>query len=396
MSASWLPNNANLLHFAAVAWWVAVALLLYVYAGYPLLLAALALFSRRRRPEPGCLPTLSLLIAAHNEEAGIEKKLEQTLTLDYPPDKMEILVLSDGSTDRTDAIVESFTDPRVRLVRVEPRLGKTHAQNFGARRARGEILVFSDATTVYHPQALRYLACNYQEPRVGAVSGRYQYFDPEGDSPTGLGTVAFWNYENWIKTLQSRIQTISGCCGCIYSVRRSLYTELAPEIISDLVQPLWVIQKGYRVVFEDRALAYEQTTQSTAEEFSMRVRVVTRGMRGLLSVPDLFQPWKHPWVCFQLVSHKVLRWLVPVFLFVLLAASTAQADRPFYFYAFLLQVAFYQAALLSVRFPLHRRWKLLGIPLYFCTLNAAALLSLIELLRGRKYAIWQPVRNKSR
>src|SRR2546427_528553 len=301
MSASWLPNNANLLHFAAVAWWVAVALLLYVYAGYPLLLAALALFSRRRRPEPGCLPTLSLLIAAH-----------------------------------------------------------------------------------------------YQEPRVGAVSGRYQYFDPEGDSPTGLGTVAFWNYENWIKTLQSRIQTISGCCGCIYSVRRSLYTELAPEIISDLVQPLWVIQKGYRVVFEDRALAYEQTTQSTAEEFSMRVRVVTRGMRGLLSVPDLFIPWKRPWVCFQLVSHKVLRWLVPVFLFVLLAASTAQADRPFYFYAFLLQVAFYQAALLSVRFPLHRRWKLLGIPLYFCTLNAAALLSLIELLRGRKYAIWQPVRNKSR
>src|SRR2546426_7014097 len=102
MSASWLPNNANLLHFAAVAWWVAVALLLYVYAGYPLLLAALALFSRRRRPEPGCLPTLSILIAAHNEEAGIEKKLEQTLTLDYPPDKMEILVLSDGSTDRTD------------------------------------------------------------------------------------------------------------------------------------------------------------------------------------------------------------------------------------------------------------------------------------------------------
>src|SRR2546427_6023194 len=135
MSASWLPNNANLLHFAAVAWWVAVALLLYVYAGYPLLLPALALFCRRRRPEPGCLPTLSILIAAHNEEAGIEKKLEQTLTLDYPPDKMEILVLSDGSTDRTDAIVESFADPRVRLVRVEPRLGKTHAQNFGARRA---------------------------------------------------------------------------------------------------------------------------------------------------------------------------------------------------------------------------------------------------------------------
>ena len=260
------------------------------------------------------------------------------------------------------------------------------------RQARGEVLVFSDATTVYHPMALRYLACNYAVPEVGAASGRYQYFDPQGHSPTGLGTVAFWNYENFIKMLQSRIRTISGCCGCIYSVRRAAYTELAPEIISDLVQPLWVLQKGYRVVFEDRALAYEETTQSTAEEFSMRVRVVTRGMRGLLSVPELFKPWKYGWVCFQLVSHKVMRWLVPLFLAILLAASVALAGWPFYFWMFLLQVAFYLAALLSTVLPLHRRWKLLGIPLYFCTLNAAALLSLIELLRGRKYAVWQPVR----
>ncbi len=392
MNASWMPSSVSLLHAAEVVLWVAAGLLFYVYAGYPLLLAVLAAFFRWRRPEPDYLPTLSILIAAHNEEHGIAKKLDQTLALDYPADKMEILVLSDGSTDRTDEIVRSFTDPRVRLVRVEPRRGKTNAQNFGVRQAHGEVLVFSDATTVYHPQALRYLACNYQDPRVGAVSGRYQYFDPAGHSPTGLGTVAFWNYENLIKTLQSRIRTITGCCGCIYSVRRSVYTELAPDIISDLVQPLWVIQKGYRVGFEDRALAYEETTQSTAEEFSMRVRVVTRAMRGLLSVPDLFKPWKHTWVTFQLVSHKVLRWLVTLYLVVLLAASAALAGQPFYHVLFLLQLAFYLAALLSIALPLHRRWKLLGIPLYFCTLNAAAVLSLIELLRGKKYAIWQPVR----
>ncbi len=392
MNVSWLPNNASQLHLAAVVFWTTVALLFYVYAGYPLVLAVLSIFARRRRPEAGHTPSLSILIAAHNEEAGIARKIEQTLALDYPADKIEILVLSDGSTDGTDAIVRSFTDPRVRLVRVEPRRGKTNAQNFGVRQARGEVLVFSDATTVYHPQALRYLACNYADPNVGAVSGRYQYFDPQGNSPTGLGTVAFWNYENLIKTFQSRIQTISGCCGCIYSVRRALYTELAPEIISDLVQPLWVIQKGYRVVFEDRALAYEETTQSTAEEFSMRVRVVTRGMRGLLSVPDLFKPWKHGWVCFQLVSHKVMRWMVALFLMALLVSSAMLSRQPFYLYLFLLQAAFYLAALLSVTFPLHRRWKLLGIPLYFCTLNAAALLSLIEVLRGKKYATWQPVR----
>ncbi len=392
MNVSWMPSSVNLRHAAEVAFWIAASLLFYVYAGYPLLLAALAMFFRRRRPEPGYQPTLSVLIAAHNEENGIAKKLEQTLALDYPADKMEILVLSDGSTDRTDEIVQSFTDPRVRLVRVEPRRGKTNAQNFGVRRAHGEVLIFSDATTVYHPQALRYLACNYQDPHVGAVSGRYQYFDPAGNSPTGLGTMAFWNYENLIKTFQSRIRTITGCCGCIYSVRRAAYTELAPDIISDLVQPLWVIQKGYRVMFEDRALAYEETTQSTAEEFSMRVRVVTRAMRGLLSVPGLFKLRKHAWTTFQLLSHKVLRWLVALFLVVLLAASAALAGRPFYRALLLLQLAFYLAALLSTVLPLHRRWKLLGIPLYFCTLNAAAALSLIELLRGRKYAIWQPVR----
>jgi cellulose synthase/poly-beta-1,6-N-acetylglucosamine synthase-like glycosyltransferase len=179
---------------------------------------------------------------------------------------------------------------------MQERRGKTHAQNEGVKACNGEIVVFSDATTIYHPLALRYLACNYEDLTVGAVSGRYQYFDPEGRSPTGSGTIAFWNYENWIKALQSRIKTITGCCGCIYSVRRSVYTELPDNIISDLVQPLWVISKGYRVLFDDRALAYEETTKSTGEEFSMRVRVVTRAMRGLWTVADLLKPWKHAWV----------------------------------------------------------------------------------------------------
>jgi cellulose synthase/poly-beta-1,6-N-acetylglucosamine synthase-like glycosyltransferase len=381
-----------------VAWafWLAAALLFYAYAGYPLLLSLLAPLRRRRRPDADYTPMLSVLIAAHNEEAGIARKIADTLALDYPPEKLEILVLSDGSTDRTDAVVQSFTDARVRLVRVEPRRGKTNAQNHGVREARGEVLVFSDATTAYHPQALRWLAANYRDPRVGAVSGHYKYFDASGNSPTGLGTIAFWNYENWIKMLQSRLGTITGCCGCIYSVRRALYTELDPGIISDLVQPLWVIQKGYRVVFEDRALAYEETTQSAAEEFSMRVRVVTRGMRGLLSVPDLFKPWKHPWVSFQLVSHKVLRWFVPVFLMVLFASSAALVSLPFYRWCFLLQTVFYLLALLSSVLRFHRVWKGLGVPFYFCTVNAAALVSLWELLRGRNYAVWQPTRKPHR
>ncbi|HTC92423.1 MAG TPA: glycosyltransferase family 2 protein [Terriglobales bacterium] len=377
---------------AKIIFFGAALTLFYVYVGYPVLLSLLALLHRRVRPQPGYTPNISILIAACNEEANIHQKLKQTLALDYPAEKMEVLVLSDGSEDRTDEIVQQFGDSRVRLIRIPQRQGKTNAQNHGVRYAQGEVLVFSDATTVYHPQALRYLTANYEDEKVGAVSGRYQYFDSEQASPTGLGTIVFWNYENNIKVQQSRISTLTGCCGCIYSVRKSSYTELASDVISDLVQPLWVIRKGYRVVFEDRALAYEQTTESTSEEFFMRVRVITRGMRGLLSVPDLLKPWKYGWIAFQLFSHKILRWLVPVFLLMLLGSNVALRHEHYFRFLLLAQAFFYLFAVMQTIVPLHRRWKLLGVPLYFCTLNAAALFSTIELLRGRKYVVWQPVR----
>jgi cellulose synthase/poly-beta-1,6-N-acetylglucosamine synthase-like glycosyltransferase len=377
---------------ARVIFWLAAFLLFYVYAGYPLLLALVGLFVRRPRAEAGYTPKISVLIAAYNEEEAIERKIQQTLALEYPHGKLEVLVLSDCSTDRTDEIVSTFPDTRVRLVRMPERRGKTFAQNYGVKEANGEVIIFSDATAIYHPKALLYLACNYQDASVGAVSGRYQYFDPGEQSPTGLGSVAFWNYENLIKKMQSRIRTITGCCGCIYSVRKTAYTELPVDIISDLVQPLQAIKKGYRVLFEDRALAYEETTQSTGEEFSMRVRVVTRAMRGLLSVSDLLMPWKFAWPAFQLWSHKIMRWMVPLFLIILLAANLALLDSPLYRITLAMQLFFYVAALLNMLLPLHRQWKPLGIPLFFCTLNAAALVSMLEICRGRKYVTWQTVR----
>jgi cellulose synthase/poly-beta-1,6-N-acetylglucosamine synthase-like glycosyltransferase len=373
--------------------WINLGALLYIYAGYPALLALLAVFKTRARASVDYVPTISLLIAAYNEEAGIQRKIEQTLALDYPAEKVEIVVLSDCSTDRTDEIVTNFADPRVRLLRASHRKGKTNVQNLGAAVARGEVLVFSDATTLYHSKSLRYLAANYADPSVGAVSGRYQYFDPEGTSPTGAGTIAFWNYENLIKRMQSSIRTISGCCGCIYSIRRSAYTPLDPELISDLVQPLRAIEKGYRVVFEDRALAFEQTTKSSEEEFSMRVRVVTRGIRGILSVPGLLNPLKHSWVCFQLLSHKVLRWLVPIWLLFLLLCSAALREHAGYSLFFLIQVIFYAVVWLIFLLSLHRVWKPLGIPVYFCIVNLAALCSILEVLRGRKYVFWETVRS---
>ena len=382
-----------LIKIASIATAVAVLALFYIYIGYPLLLAAIAAFVRRKRPDTGHCPRLTVLISAYNEEASIERKLRETLALEYPQDRLEILVVSDGSTDRTDEIVQAFTDSRVRLLRVNGRRGKTYAQNQGVAASSGDIIVFSDATAVYHPQALLYLACNYADPGVGAVSGRYQYFDPDGKSPTGLGSIAFWNYENTIKKLQSKILTLTGCSGCIYSVRRDLYVPLPADACSDLVEPLCIVRNRYRVAFEDRALAYELTTKTSSQEFRMRVRVATRGMRGVVSVGELLRPWQFGWVSFQLLSHKLLRWMASVFLLILFFATgvIAFASLPFAVF-FTLQALFYAIALVSLLIPFHTAWKPLGLPLFFCTLNAAALMGMIELLRGNKYTVWETIR----
>jgi cellulose synthase/poly-beta-1,6-N-acetylglucosamine synthase-like glycosyltransferase len=369
-----------------------VALLVYVYAGYPILLAFVSAFFRRKRPDPGHTPPLSVLICAYNEEAAIARKIQQTLALEYPPDKLQVLVVSDGSTDRTDEVVRGFGDPRVELLRVEGRTGKTIAQNRGVEHCRGDIIVFSDATAIYHPKALVYLAANYADPRVGAVSGRYKYFDPADDSPTGLGSVAFWNYENLIKLFQSRIATLTGCSGCIYSVGRSNYVPLPADACSDLVEPLSIVRNGYRVAFEDRALAYEETTRDSKQEFRMRVRVATRGMRGLLSVPELLTPWRHPWTAFQLFSHKILRWMVPVLLMILFASTAMNLDARVFQALFGAQVLFYALGLASAKFSFHRHWKVLGIPLFFCTLNAAMFMGMLQVIRGHKFTTWETVR----
>lgn len=365
--------------------------LFYVYGGYPALLWLLARARKPMRVRPSAAPGISLIIAAHNEGAHLRRKIEATLRLDYPRDRLEIIVASDGSTDGTDAIAREFAGEGVQLLRIPERGGKTNAQNHAALLARNEILVFSDATTLFHGEALRRLAGNYADLRVGAVSGRYQYFDATGSS-TAAGSICFWSFENRIKALQSRLGTLTGCSGCIYSVRRSLYTPLPAGIISDLVQPLHVLLQGFRVVFEPRALAWEESTPDAEDELRMRVRVITRGIRGLLSVPALLAPWRHPWVAFQLWSHKILRWCTPLFLLLIFAGNLLLVDRPVFQFTLMLQLGFYLSALALAALPERRRPRLLSLPLYLCTINAAGLISLFQLLQGRDFTAWQPSR----
>jgi cellulose synthase/poly-beta-1,6-N-acetylglucosamine synthase-like glycosyltransferase len=373
--------------------WTSAGAMLYAYAGYSLLLPLIALFWRNPVRRGDIEPMVTYLITAYNEEKDIGKKLEEVLSLDYPRRKMEIIVASDGSTDRTDEIVRRYAGRGVILKRVEGRLGKTATQNEAMKVARGEIVIFSDATTTYDKAAIRKIVRNYNDPTVGAVSGRYEYTNPTG-APVGVGTVLFWKYENFIKGLQTRIKTITGCCGCIYSVRKDLYVPLPPDIISDLVEPLKIVENGYRIVFESEAVAHEVTTEKASEEFSMRIRVISRAMRGIWSVRGLLNPRRYPFVSFQLLSHKILRWMVPFFLLVLLVSNYFLLGEPLYDLVFIAQVLCYGAAIVGlVMGSFGWRLRLLAVPLYFCVVNAASICAFVLTLTGKKTVVWETARN---
>jgi cellulose synthase/poly-beta-1,6-N-acetylglucosamine synthase-like glycosyltransferase len=376
-----------------ILFWISISLIIYTYVGYPLVTLIYSLFVKNLVNKQDIEPKVTFLITAYNEEKNVRQKLENTISLDYPKEKLEVMVASDGSTDKTDEIVKEFSDRGVILHRVEGRLGKTATQNSAVKISRGEIIVFSDAASMYDPGAIHALVKNYADPKVGAVSGMYNYLD-ENASSAGLGKILFWKLENFIKSRQTRIKTITGCCGCIYSVRKDLYSDLPPHIISDLVEPLTILKKGYRIVFEPSALALEETAGDTEEEFKMRIRVIVRGMNGMLFVRSLFNPFKYPFVSFQLISHKLLRWMVPIFaIFALISNAFLITTSPFYTILFFGQLIFYALAVIGYikeKQGIHK--KIFYLPLYFCTVNLASLISMFKVLRKENIVTWQTKR----
>lgn len=372
--------------------WISIFTVFYTYAGYSLFIMLLSRFFNKKVNKGAIEPSVTFLITAYNEEKNIAQKLENTLQLDYPENKLEILVASDGSTDRTDEIVRGFARRGVKLVRVEGRVGKTETQNQAVKKASGDIIIFSDATTRYEKANIKNFVRNYNDPTVGAVSGRYEYYNPTG-ATIGIGNILFWKFENFIKSSQTRIKTITGCCGCIYSVRRALYEPLPPDIISDLVEPLKILEKGYRIAFEPEAVAYEETTEKASEEFHMRIRVISRGMRGLLYMKKLFNPLRYGFVSFQLFSHKLLRWLMPIFMAAILISNIFLLGSTFYNVIFALQAVFYAMALAAwLGEKANIRFKVLSIPLYFSTVNIASLISLYKTIKGYKAVTWETQR----
>lgn len=378
---------------AELVFWMSTAALFYTYVGYPLLLVITSKLRPRLVRRSDWTPTVTVIITAFNEECALAAKLGNTLALDYPHGSLEVIVASDCSSDRTDDIAREFSGRGVLLHRQPDRLGKTAAQNAAVERATGEIIVFSDATTIYQRDVLRTLMPNFADPTVGCVSGRVIYTDL-AKSSVGHGTQSYWNYEFLLKKHESSVCSLIGVCGCLYAVRRSAYIPLYHEACSDFVIATKMVEQGLRAVYEPDAVCREETNIRADKEFNTRVRIMTQTFADLWRNRAMLNPFTSGFYAIELLSHKVMRYLVPLFLVLTMATAGILAPRSLSF-AFILaaQVGVYAAAALAVlleRVGLHSR--LLAIPQYFVLGNLASLIAFYQFLRGERYARWEPIR----
>jgi cellulose synthase/poly-beta-1,6-N-acetylglucosamine synthase-like glycosyltransferase len=372
---------------ASVGLWLCLAVIAYVYAGYPATLLA-------RRPRPlrpastPVQPSVSVVIAAFNEASNIEPTVRDKLAQDYPSELLEVIVVSDNSSDGTDEIVRSIDDPRLRLLRQEPRQGKTAALNRAVAAATGEIIVFSDANSRYEPDTVRRLVSTFDDPKVGYVTGRLVYENP-GETAVGAGSGMYIAYENWLRRLETRSGSIVGVNGGVDAVRRCLYSEMRSDHLPDFVLPLRVVQAGHRVVYNQDAVAHEAALPRHGDEFRMRVRVSLRALNALVGCRQLFLP-RYGFFAFQLAAHKLLRYLAAIPLGGALLCNLALAARPAYALLLLTQLACYSLAVVGWTFRGTIRARVVFVPFYFCLINVAAVTAVIGFLRGHRPVVWTP------
>jgi glycosyltransferase involved in cell wall biosynthesis len=379
---------------AQAAFWVCLGWVAYIYVGYPVLVWALAKAAPRDIDKAGIEPHVTALIAAFNEAREIERTVRNKLEQDYPAERLDVIVISDGSNDGTDEIVQRIaasTGGRLRLLRQDPRQGKTMALNKAVPQAAGEILVFSDANSIYARDAVRQLVRNFADPSVGYVTGQMVYTNPDG-SGLGEGSGAYMRYENMLRVLETRLGSVVGVDGGIDAVRRTLYVPMRADQLPDFVLPLNVVEQGRRAVYEPAAKVYEAALGAAGDEFRMRVRVSLRALWALFDKRGLLNPLRHPLFAWQLVSHKVLRYTAFVPLSALLGFSGWIAgDHPLYAGFFGLQlVAYGLAAAGPALTRLRRAPSGLLAPYYFVLLNVACAAAFWKFMGGQKMVTWKP------
>lgn len=364
----------------SIIYWIAVSMPLYAYVGYPLVLLGLGLIIRRPVKKAHIQPWLSLLIPARNEARVIERKIRNSLALEYPADRLEVVIVSDGSTDETVAIARRFERAgRVRVIAFAKNRGKMAVLNAAVAELRGEIVVFSDASALLAPDSVRRLVDNFADPSVGAASGHYQVIRP-ADVNIGASENLYWKYETFLKTQESQLSSTLGGHGQLHAIRKELYPFPPAETINDdYVIPLAVLSRGFRAVYEPAALVYEEAREMTG--FARRIRIMAGNLQQLRRFP------LQPLPLFFFLSHKVFRLLAPFAMIAALIANLFLLGALVYVALFGAQLAFYTLAVFGLTGRL--RPRALSLPFYFCMVNFAAFFGLYHALTRRKGMVWK-------
>ena len=372
--------------------WGSVFLVAYPYTAYPLLVMCWGALRPRIIRRAPFETSVTVLIPAYNEARALAKTLDAMLAQDYPIQKIQILVVSDASDDGTDEIVRSYSHKGVSLLRQSQRGGKALALNAAVRQAMGDIIVFSDANSRFAPDAVRNLVMNFADPDVGYATGSLG-LSSDSPSVSGAGISAYMLYETFLRIRESRVGSVIGVNGGCDAIRRSLYSDIPGDLITDFVLPLRVIAAGHRVVFDPQARSFEESNSELRSEFGMRSRVALRALQGLMHMRQLLNPLRFPGVAFCILSHKVLRYLAFVFVVIALFTNLALAvDSSFYRFVLFAQLLWYALGVWGIAAtPRARKIRLLtSIPAYLMMVYAAFALASFRFLRGRSMATWQP------
>jgi cellulose synthase/poly-beta-1,6-N-acetylglucosamine synthase-like glycosyltransferase len=375
--------------------WALGFLICYVYLGYPLLVLLMVQLRARTHDPPGerVCPSLTVVIPAHDEESVIESKICNTLSLDYPAGKVQTIVASDGSADATEQIARA-NKPTVKLVRSDAQVGKSTILNQAVRQAAGQVVVFSDANAMLRRDALRSIVRNFADQKVGCVVGKVTYAN-SGDTTVAEGETFYWHYELWLRLLESALGNLAMGSGPIMALRRELFEPLDPDVGEDFVLPMRAAVRGYRVVYEPEAISEEILFQNTPNTMiKSKVRIITKDLRGLWLCRGILNPVRYPLYSWGLISHKLLRWLVPYFLMALFLTNLLLLHQPFYRFTLAAQWVCYGLAGLGYLWQQCGRKppRFLGIPFSFCLVNAAAAVGVARFLIGKKSGTWAPVR----
>lgn len=389
--------------FLTILFWLCLFLVFYAYLGYGIVLWAMIkikrLFKGKPAPvNPAQWPTVTIMVAAYNEEEDIQTKIFNSLTLDYPSERIKYMFVTDGSDDRTPDIVARY--PQLQHLHRPERQGKLAAVERAMKQVDTEVVVFTDANTLLNPQAVKNLVRHFSDPAVGAVAGEKRVISGQEDAAAGAGEGFYWRYENTLKRWDSELYTVVGAAGELFAIRTSCFEAVPGDtIIEDFYLTLRIAQKGSRVIYEPDACAEELPSANSGEELKRKIRIAAGGIQAIVRLKSLLNPFRYGWLCFQYVSHRVLRWtLAPLALLLILMSNMALALMGSAFFQLLLagQLVFYACALLGYLMENRRmRIKMFFIPYYFFLMNYAVYAGFWRYLRRSQSAVWERARRQA-